>query len=152
MNEYLLLKFVHTFIAVVALGTSAGLGIVLEFYGNHPVHGGFVLRMIARLIALVVMPGYFLMLATGLWLAQLSSAFSALWIRAALGLWVLGAIFLVLSYVVLRKQIRAFETGGPGTRSYRVLFFLGRVLGGGTGVVVVAILYFMVLKPSGAWV
>lgn len=85
MNEYVMFKFVHIFIAVIALGTSAGLGIVLEFYGNHPSHGGFVLRMISRLIALVVAPGYLLMLGTGLWLAKLSSAFSAGWVRAALG-------------------------------------------------------------------
>jgi uncharacterized membrane protein len=149
MNEYVMFKFVHIFIAVIALGTSAGLGIVLEFYGNHPTHGGFVLRMISRLIALVVAPGYLLMLATGLWLANLSSAFSAAWVRAALGLWIVGAVLLGLSYIALRKQIAAFVANGPNMRGYRVFFLLGRVLGGATGFIVVTILYLMVVKPSG---
>ena len=64
MTEYALVKFAHILVAIVALGTSAGLGIVLEFYGNHPVHGTFVLRAIARLVGFFVIPGYLLMLAT----------------------------------------------------------------------------------------
>jgi hypothetical protein len=34
MSQYLLLKFFHILIAILALGTSAGLGIALEFYGS----------------------------------------------------------------------------------------------------------------------
>jgi uncharacterized membrane protein len=49
-SEYLLLKFFHILIAILALGTSAGLGIVLEFYGSHPTHGPFLLRAIGRLV------------------------------------------------------------------------------------------------------
>jgi hypothetical protein len=66
MAEYVLVKFAHILIAIVALGTSAGLGIVLELYGNHPVHGTFVLRAIERMTGFLVLPGYALMLATGL--------------------------------------------------------------------------------------
>lgn len=44
MTEYVWLKFFHILIAIIALGTSAGLGIVMEFYGDHPGHGLFVLR------------------------------------------------------------------------------------------------------------
>ncbi len=42
MIEYVWLKFFHILIAIIALGTSAGLGIVMEFYGDHPVHGGYL--------------------------------------------------------------------------------------------------------------
>jgi hypothetical protein len=61
MSEYLLAKFLHVLIAILALGTSAGLGIVLEFYGDHPVHGSFVLRAIERIVAFFVLPGYAVM-------------------------------------------------------------------------------------------
>ncbi len=47
-SDYLLLKFFHILIAILALGTSAGLGIVLEFYGSHPTHGPFLLHAIRR--------------------------------------------------------------------------------------------------------
>ena len=83
--DYLYLKLLHIFVAVVALGTSAGLGIMLEFYGDDPAHGPFVLRAIERLLALVVLPGYVLMLASGLWMASLAWSFTAIWIRVALG-------------------------------------------------------------------
>ena len=47
--HYLWLKALHIFVAVVSLGASAGFGIVLEFYGNDPTHGSFVLRIIGRM-------------------------------------------------------------------------------------------------------
>src|SRR5678816_558755 len=133
ITEYVVVKFIHIFVAIVALGTSAGLGIVLEFYANHPAHGPYVLRMIYRMTAMVVMPGYVLMLVTGAWLAHLSWSFTTAWIQAALGLWVVGAVFLGVTLAALRKQ--------------RML--LSRILGGGVGLVVVATLYFMVVKPAG---
>jgi uncharacterized membrane protein len=149
ISEYVLVKLAHIFIAIVALGTSAGLGIVLEFYANHPTHGGFVLRMIYRLVAVVVMPGYVLMLITGAWLTYLSWSFTMKWIQAALGLWVLGAVLLGLSLTVLRKQIARFEASGPGSRDYKRMAFLERALGAGGGLVILVILYFMVVKPAG---
>ena len=148
ITGYVLVKFFHILIAIVALGTSAGLGIVLEFYGNHPTHGPFVLRAIYRLIALVVVPGYVLMLGTGLWLTHLSWSFTTTWIQAALGLWSVGAVILAISLAVLNKQIRLFETGGPSSSAYRRMSLLERLPGGGVGLVVVTILYFMVVKPG----
>jgi uncharacterized membrane protein len=41
-GEYLLLKFFHILIAILALGTSAGLGIALEFYGSPTGRFSFV--------------------------------------------------------------------------------------------------------------
>jgi uncharacterized membrane protein len=148
VSSYALLKFFHILIAIIALGTSAGLGIVLEFYGNHPTHGLFVLRAIHRLIALVVVPGYVAMVGTGLWLTHLSWSLTTKWIQAALGLWGIGAVILAMSLVVLHRQIRLFETAGPSSSAYRRVSLLERLLGGGVGLVVVMILYFMVVKPD----
>src|SRR5579863_2385902 len=71
-TEYAWVKFVHILVAILALGTSAGLGIVHEFYGDHPMHGAFVLRAIERVVVFFVMPGYVLMLASGLWMVNLA--------------------------------------------------------------------------------
>lgn len=147
-NEYVLLKFFHILIAILALGTSAGLGIVLEFYGSHPTHGPFVLRAITRIVALFVLPGYVLMLLTGLWMVHLSWPWTTRWIQAALALWGVGLAMLALDLAVIRKQRRLFETEGFATPSYQRVSLLGRALGAAGGLVVVILLYLMVFKPA----
>jgi hypothetical protein len=146
ITGYGLVKFAHILIAILALGTSAGLGIVLELYGSHPVHGTFVLRAIARLVGFFVVPGYVLMLVTGSWMVHLAWAWTTQWIQAALGIWALGAVLLGIFLAFLRKQIRVSETEGPASVSYRRIALATRVLGGAVGLVVVSILYFMVFK------
>jgi len=145
--DYLYLKLLHIFVAVVALGTSAGLGIVLEFYGNDPTHGSFVLRIIERMTALVVLPGYVLMLLTGLWATSLAWPFTAMWIQLALGLWVVGIINLGWSLATIRRQRRLQTTEGQASARYRRASMVSRISGGAFGLVVVAILYLMVFKP-----
>jgi uncharacterized membrane protein len=146
--EYIIVKFFHILIAIVALGTSAGLGILLEFYGSHPTHGPFLLRAIGRMVALFVIPGYILMLATGLWMVNLSWPLTTPWIRAALALWGIGIAILTIFLVVLRKQLRVFEAGGPIAPSYQRTSLLARSLGAGLGLVLIITLYLMVLKPG----
>lgn len=147
VTDYILVKFLHIFVAIVALGTSAGLGIVLEFYGDHSTHGSFILRAIERIIAFVVVPGYVLMLVTGLWMVNLSWPLTTKWIQAALALWGIGIVILGGSLAALHKQRGLFDTEGPASTSYRRVSLLGRGLGGAVGLVVVLILYLMVFKP-----
>lgn len=143
-TSYLWLKLLHIFVAVVALGTSAGLGIVLEFYGDDPTHGSFVLRAIERMIPLVVLPGYALLLASGLWMASTAWSFSARWIQLALGLWFAGLACLGLSLLALRRQSRLQSSAGYAYVRYAVA---SRVSGAAFGFVVILILYLMVFKP-----
>jgi uncharacterized membrane protein len=148
ITEYVIVKFFHILIAILALGTSAGLGILLEFYGGHPTHGPFLLRAIGRMVALFVIPGYVLMLATGLWMVNLSWPLTTPWIRAALALWGIGIAILTSFLVVLRKQLRLFEAEGPKSPSYQRTALLGRGLGAGLGLLVIIMLYLMVLRPG----
>lgn len=148
ITEYVLIKFLHILIAILALGTSAGLGIVLEFYGDHPTHGAFVLGAIKRVVMFFVVPGYVLMLVTGLWMTNLSWSMTTKWIQAALALWGVGMVMLAVSVTVLHKQLGSFNTEGPSSSGYRKVSLLGRGLGAASGVIVVIILYFMVLKPA----
>ena len=149
MDEYVVLKFFHILIAILALGTSAGLGIVLEFYGKHPAHGPFVLRAIERIVAFVVLPGYALILFTGVWMTNLAWPWQTKWIQAALALWGLGAIILGTFLAVLRKQIELSNAERRTSMSYGRVSLLARVLGAAVGLVVVIILYLMVFKPVG---
>ena len=148
LTEYMLLKFLHILIAILALGTSAGLGIMLEFYGDHPTHGAFLLRAIKRVVTFFVIPGYVLMLVTGLWMVNLTWPLTTKWIQAALVLWGIGLALLAISQAVLRRQLRLIETEGVATSSYRRVSILGRGLGAGAGLVMVVILYLMVFKPG----
>src|SRR6476661_3912213 len=142
--EYVWLKFFHILIAILALGTSAGLGVVLEFYGGHPTHGPFLLRAIGRMVGFFVIPGYVLVLVTGLWMVNLSWPRTTPWIQAALALWGIGIAMLSNFLAVLRKQLRLFEAEGPTAGSYQRVSLLGRGLGAGLGLVVIVILYLMV--------
>jgi uncharacterized membrane protein len=146
--EYVLVKFFHILIAILALGTSAGLGIVLEFYGGHPTHGPFLLRAIGRIVAFFVIPGYVLVLVTGLWMVSLSWPLTTGWIQAALALWGVGIAILSIFLAVLQRQLRLFEAEGPASASYQRVSLLGRGLGAGVGLVVIIILYLMVFKPG----
>lgn len=145
---YVWVKFFHILIAILALGTSAGLGIVLEFYGGHRTHGPFLLRVIERMVAFFVIPGYVLMLLTGLWMANLSWPMTTRWIQAALALWGIGIVMLSIFLAVLRRQLRLFEAEGSTAGSYQQVSLLGRGLGAGLGLVVIVILYLMVFKPG----
>ncbi len=146
-TSYLWLKYLHIFIAVIALGTSAGLGIVLEFYGKDAVNGSFALRVINRMLALVVVPGYLLMLATGLWMASMAWPFTARWIQVAMGLWGLGIASLAWSLVALRRQQHLYAIEGPESTRYAQAFIVSRVSGAIFGLVVAVTLYLMVFKP-----
>jgi uncharacterized membrane protein len=148
ITEYVIVKFFHILVAILALGTSAGLGILLEFYGGHPTHGPFLLRAIGRMVALFVIPGYVLMLATGLWMVGLAWPLTTPWIRAALALWGIGIAILTIFLVVLRKQVRLFEAKGPNSPLYQRTSLLARSLGAGLGLVVILMLYLMVFKPG----
>jgi uncharacterized membrane protein len=142
---YVFVKFFHILIAILALGTSAGLGIVLELYGANPEHGPYVLRMIKRILAFFVIPGYALMLLTGLWMVNLSWPLTTKWIQLALVLWAVGLVILGLSLAAVQKQWRLSDK--PSSTAYRRIASLGRALGAGVGLVVVAMLYLMVFKP-----
>jgi hypothetical protein len=146
--EYLLLKFLHILIAILALATSAGLGIALEFYGSHPAHGPFLLRAIGRIVAFFVLPGYVLMLATGLWMVDRAWPLTTWWVQAAVVLWALGIVGLASFLVVLRRQLKVLEAEGPTSAAYQRISLLGRGLGAGVGLVVIIMLYLMVFKPA----
>ena len=93
--SYIGFKFVHVLIAIIALGTSAALGILLTFFVGHATHGAFVLRTIRTLLYCVVIPGYVLMLITGMWTAHLGALLARL-SGAGAGLVILTMVYLMV--------------------------------------------------------
>jgi uncharacterized membrane protein len=146
--DYLNFKFAHILIAIIALGTSAALGILLEFFTSDPAHGAFILRIARKLLYFVVVPGYVLMLATGMWMGHIAALLDANWIDWAMNLWGVGALLMTFSLIVLHKQIRMFDSANPSSKAYRRVALLSRLSGGGFGLIIVAIVYLMVFKPS----
>jgi uncharacterized membrane protein len=120
---------------------------VLGFFADDPTHGAFALRIVRRLLYVVVIPGYVLMLATGMWMGHLAALLDARWTEAAMNLWGLGALFIGLTAWSVSRQIRQLETTGPTSPATRRAALSGRLFGTAWAMVLLAILYFMVFKP-----
>jgi uncharacterized membrane protein len=146
--DYLGFKFAHILIAIVALGSSAGLGMLLSFFTDDPTHGAFVLRAIRRLLYYLVVPGYLLMLATGMWMGHLAGLLDAHWTEAAMDLWGIGALFIGLTLAALRRQIALFGSVGPAAAAYRRSAMLARLSWIVFALIVVIIVHLMVFKPA----
>lgn len=148
MNPYLVLKYAHVLIAIVALGTAAAVGILLGFFAEDATHGEYLLRLSRRLLHYVVMPGYLLMLATGMWMGHLANLLDAHWTEAAMNLWGVGALFIALWMVFLRRRITRREAGDAASPGYRRVILLGTASASAAALVLLVILGFMVFKPA----
>jgi uncharacterized membrane protein len=99
-------------------------------------------------VAFFVIPGYVLMLVTGLWMVNLSWHLRIPWIKTALVLWGVGFVPLAIFLAALTRQLRLLENGDASSTTYRRISLIGRALGAGGGLVVIVILYLMVFKPG----
>lgn len=148
---YILVKFVHVALAVVGVGTSAGLGLWLELAPNTREHEAYALRAIRFLEYRFVVPMMVLLLLSGWAMVSLAPwPLDTPWIVLALALW--GSILLGMAayHPILRRQIGLVEAGARDTPHYRTLALGGRLLGGAIGLLFLVIVYLMVVKP-GLW-
>jgi uncharacterized membrane protein len=151
MDAYLVLKYVHVLLAIVAVGFNASYGIWPARAAREPAHLGHVLRGIKVLDDRFANPAYGLLLVTGLsmvWVNRIP-LFETRWIASAL---VLYAVLLVVGFAVysptLRRQIALLESAGPASADYMSVASRGRIAGIFLAVVVVAIVFLMVVKPA----
>jgi uncharacterized membrane protein len=149
MSLYLVVKFVHILVAIIAVGSSAGSSLWLRLAMRNPEHLPFALRSAKFLDEVVTRPGLILIALTGLWMAASRWSFELAWIRAAL---LLVVIVLALLYIVvgptLGRLIHLTEGSGRDTPQWRRSELIFEVVGGGAGLVIVAIVWLMVSKPS----
>jgi uncharacterized membrane protein len=150
MSAYNLLKFGHILLAIIAVGLNASYGIWIARATREPEHLPHVLRGIKLLDDRLANPAYGLLLVTGLsmvWVGDID--LTQFWLVTALVLY--GALVLLglLGYTpTLRNQIRELERSGPASASYRRLAGRGTAMGAVLGVLVVAIVFLMVIKPA----
>lgn len=147
---YLVVKFVHVATAIVALGSSAGLGVWLELGPHETDKLAFLLKGIRRVEAILVVPGYFLMLASGLAMVYLApwSITRTPWLIAALVLWGVGLVLFGGALVALHRQLALVEARDTGSPRYARVAFASRALGALAGLVVLVIAYLMIVKPT----
>ncbi len=149
MSLYLVVKFVHVLVAIVAVGSSAGSSLWLRLAMRSPAHLPFALRSAKFLDEVLTRPGLIVLLVTGLWMAASRWTLAPFWIRAAIGLLVL---VLVLLYAVvgplMRRLIRVADSEGLGSKSWARLERLFELTGGGSGLIIIVIVWLMVTKPS----
>jgi uncharacterized membrane protein len=150
MDAYLLLKYVHVLLAIVAVGFNASYGIWLARAAREPAHLGHVLRGIKILDDRFANPAYALLLVSGLIMTFVAGIpLTTRWILSAL---VLYAVLLVVGFGVytptLRRQIALLESAGPTSAEYLSVASRGRIVGIFLAVVVVVIVFLMVVKPT----
>jgi uncharacterized membrane protein len=149
MNLYLVLKFVHVVLAIVAVGSNATYGVWQALGAREPQNLGVVLRGIQFLDRRVANPSYGLLLLTGLsMLAVGHLSVRTPWIASALILYVLAIVVGVVGFSrAFRRQVRAIEEQGPTSQAYRSAASSAQTWGLAFMVLVLVLVFDMVAKP-----
>ena len=150
MSLYVVLKFLHVAMAIVAVGFNASYPIWFAIAQREPSAALVILRGIKRLDDRFANPAYGFLLLLGLGMVfSAGIPFTTFWIAAALVLYVILVVVAVAAYSpTLKKQIAALESGGPGSQEYARLNQRSNVVGIVLMLVVLVIVFLMVVKPA----
>lgn len=149
LDGYGFLKFAHVLLAIVAVGANATYGVWLGRAQRDPRSLPAILRGVKFIDDFVANPAYALLLVTGLSLVLLYDLPWELWLEVGVALWVVAmALALAVYTPTLRKQIAALDHGGAASEEYRRLSTRGTAVGVTLAVIVVAIVFVMVTKPT----
>ncbi len=150
MDLYPWLKALHVLLAIVAVGFNMSYGIWQARAGRDPQHMGYALRGIKFMDDKVANPAYIGLAIVGVILVLIGPyQLEQLWIAVSIGLYVLLVVVgLALYSPVLKRQIAAYEAGGAQTDEVAALTRRSRMLGAVLGLIVVAIIVLMVVKPG----
>jgi uncharacterized membrane protein len=148
MTWYSLLKFIHVLLAITAVGSNITYAAWNARGAMEPQHLAFALKGIKFLDNRVANPAYGLLLLTGLTLVVVGNWGARGWIAAALILFVVLIVVAVGFYSrVTTRQIQALETAGESSPLYQRLAGQARIYGIVSGVIALAIVFLMVVKP-----
>ena len=141
---YLVLKFIHIFAAIIAVGSNITYGVWNARSHADPAHLGFALKGIKFLDDRIANPAYGVLLLTGLLMVFVGRLpITSLWIVLAL------ILFAVAFYSpLLRDQIKLVAAGDTTSPDFTRLARRNQILGPGIGLIVVLILVMMVFKPT----
>jgi uncharacterized membrane protein len=149
MNAYVMLKWFHVLMAIIALGANITYGVWFSLAARDPQHLAFALRGIRVLDNRVANPAYGLLLITGFAMAGMEKiSFRTPWLLTSLILYVILVVIAAAGYTpTLRRQIQALDAAGPNSPEYRRLAARGMRLGVVLTVLAVIIVFVMVTKP-----
>ena len=149
--EYTITKFLHVTFAIIAVGWNASYGFWLARAAREPQATQlFTLKSIKLMDDRVANPLYGLLALSGLFMVwNAGYPLTTLWIALALTLYVI-AIVVAFTQITpnFRVALRALESEGAGSAAYKSAMARGRALGIGISVVVLAIVFLMVVKPT----
>ena len=149
-DAFAILKFVHVLMAIIAVGFNASYGVWLARAGRDPEHEEWTVAGIKVLDDRFANPAYGLLLITGLIMVGIAyPRITDLWIVLALILYAVAVILGIAVYTpALRTQKRLLSEGKRDSSEYTRVANRGRSLGILLAVVVVAIVFLMVTKPT----
>jgi uncharacterized membrane protein len=150
MSLYVLLKFLHVLLAIIAVGFNASYPIWLARARQEPEHALYALKGIKTLDDRFANPAYALLLVLGLGLTFTGGySLGTPWISAALTLYVLLVIGgLVFYSPTLKRQIAVLEASGADSPEFNRLSQRGTIVGVVLAIDVVIIVFLMVVKPT----
>jgi uncharacterized membrane protein len=150
MSLYVILKYLHVLMAIVAVGFNASYPIWFARAQTDPAAALTILKGIKTLDDRFANPAYVLLLVFGLGMTFTAGIpLTTFWIAAALVLYVvLVVVALALYSPTLKSQIAALESGGPTAEAYTRLNLRNNVVGGALLVDVLVIVFLMVVKPA----
>ena len=151
MSVFVVVKFLHVLLAIIAVGFNATYGVWLATVATQPTPTqSFVLRGVKRLDDWFANPAYVLLAVTGLAMVFVGDLrLTTFWIAGGIVLWAIAVGLGFFVYTpMLRQQIRALESSGPESEDYRRQAANARFIGIVLAVIVVVIVFFMVTKPT----
>jgi uncharacterized membrane protein len=147
---YLLIKWLHVLAAITALGANITYGFWITRATRDPAVLPFTLRSIKALDDRIANPSYGVLLITGFAMAGIGQLpLRTPWLASALALYVVMVIVAVAGYTpALKRQIAVLERSGVNSSEYQAAAARGVRLGAVLGVIVIAIVFLMVVKPA----
>lgn len=147
---YLLVKLLHVLCAIVAVGANVTYGVWFARANANPASAAFALRGVKLIDDRIANPAYGFLLLTGVlnvWIGGIG--FGTRWVAWALGLFAVLGIVAFAGYTpTLKRQIAAVVRGGTTDPDAVRLALRGQILAAVMGVLVLAILFLMIFKPS----
>lgn len=148
MSFYLVVKFVHVFTAIVAIGGATGWSLVQRLAMRDPTHLAFAVRSSRLLDRFLFGPGLLALLITGLWMAVTNWSLALFWVRAAL---VIVVIVLILMYAVvgpnLGRLVHVLDSEGPASPKRQQPERMSYLAGAVSSLLIVVLIWLMVIKP-----
>jgi uncharacterized membrane protein len=145
-----ILKFIHIFAAIVALGMNISYAVWIIRARREPAHTAFALKGIKFIDERIANPAYGVVLFTGVALVFLIGyKITTLWIDIAVILFVALILVGATQYTpALRNQVKLAEAGDTTSAEFTRLAKRGQIAGQALGAIVVLILAMMVFKPT----